>query len=561
MALVALFAALAASCGGPPPVEEAPPPEPRRVVLTIVGTNDLHGHVRALPYLAGYLEVLRELRRDDGAVVLLDGGDMFQGTLESNLLEGAPVVSAYAQLGYDAVAIGNHEFDYGPVGERSTATEPGDDPRGALIARATQARYPFLNANLLVRETGARVSWDGVTASTLFPKASVMIGVIGVTTEATLSTTLAANVADLSMAPLAAAIAEESAALRRRGADVVLVAAHAGGICERFEDPDDLSSCDPAQEIFAVAEALPAGAVDAIVAGHTHQAVAHRVAGIPIIESYAYGVAFGRVDLVIEDGRVVETRVFEPQRLCETGSCHEGTCALGEYEGVAVAPVAEVQAAVDPAIENASALRERSLGVQLSAAIDRTRVAECPLGNLFVDLMRASRPGVDVALTNGGGLRADLPAGALTYGQLYEAMPFDNRFAIVNVRAAELRALVEANLQDDGSFFSLSGVRAEARCDGERLAVTLSDERGRRIPDDRELRLITTDFLATGGDGLMRHVAAGEDAVTLDDGELVRDGMARVLEQRGGTLAPGDLFDPARPRVAYPGERPVRCAP
>lgn len=556
-----LFVCLAACSGssGPPPEV---PHEPRRVVLSVIGTNDLHGHLRALPWFGGYVEVLRELREDDGGVLLIDGGDMFQGTLESNLQEGAPIVEAYGVLGYDAVTIGNHEFDYGPVGEHATPQDEDDDPRGALLARAAQAGFPFLNANLLAEATGERVDWEHVTASVLLPKAGVVVGVIGVTTEDTLTTTLAANVADLRMSPIVREVTREAASLRRRGADVIVLAAHAGGICHEFTDPADISSCEHGQEIFAVAEALPTGTLDAIVAGHTHQGVAHYVNGIPVIESYSYGEAFGRIDLVIEDGRVVTSHVYPPQQLCETGTCSEGNCVPMPYEGRTITPVAEVAAVVDPAIAHAAEFSQRQLQVELAEAITKTRVEECPLGNLFVDLMRGSREGVDVALTNGGGLRADLPAGPLTYGRLYEAMPFDNRFAVVRMTAGELRAVVAANLQDDGSFFSLSGVTAEAACEGGALNVTLRREGSREpLADDAELVMLTTDFLATGGDGLLEHLTSASESVELDEGEMVRDAMARVLTERGGTLRARDLYDPTSPRVRYEGERPLSCPP
>ncbi|MGE0784535.1 MAG: bifunctional UDP-sugar hydrolase/5'-nucleotidase [Sandaracinaceae bacterium] len=561
-----LLVALASlGCGGPtaPPPEPVPPPAPVRVVLSVVGTSDLHGHVRALPILGGYLHNLRARPTPDDAdqagVVLLDGGDMFQGTLESNLLEGAPVVTAYGMLGYDAVAIGNHEFDYGPVGERSSASEPGDDPRGALLARAAEAGFPFLNANLRVATSHAPVEWAHVAPSALFAKAGVMVGVIGVTTESTLTTTLASNVADLEIEPLTEAIAEQAASLRQRGADVVLLAAHAGGICESFDDPDDLSVCQPGQEIFQVLEALPPRTLDAVVAGHTHHAVAHRVNGTPVIQSNAYGVAFGRVDLSLVDGRVVGSTLFAPHSLCESGSFEDGTCEPGEYEGAPVEADASVEAAIAPAVVNAAELRNEQLGVTLADPVERSRTVECALGNLFVDLMRASHEGVDVALTNGGGLRADLPPGPLTYGSLYEAMPFDNRFAIVHLSAAQLRAIIAANVAHDGSFFSLSGVRARATCDGDTIRVELTRENGRRIPDDAMLSVVTTDFLATGGDGLFGGPSPPE--VEVEPGELVRDGMARVLRARGGTMRARDLFDPRHPRVAFEGDRPMRCPP
>src|SRR5262245_58021783 len=125
-------------------------------MLTVVGTSDLHGHLEGdgnaggVALLGGYLSVLRQRP----AVVLLDAGDMFQGTLVSNLGEGAPVVRAMNALGYRAAAIGNHEFDYGPVGEASVARNPGEDPRGALKARAREARFPLLAANVIEESTG-----------------------------------------------------------------------------------------------------------------------------------------------------------------------------------------------------------------------------------------------------------------------------------------------------------------------------------------------------------------------------------------------------------------------
>ena len=93
------------------------------MTLSMVGTNDLHGGIVAhdgrggLALFAGYVNNLRAARaRDGGAVVLIDAGDMFQGTLESNLTEGTAVIQAYNALGYSAAAIGNHDFDFGPVG-------------------------------------------------------------------------------------------------------------------------------------------------------------------------------------------------------------------------------------------------------------------------------------------------------------------------------------------------------------------------------------------------------------------------------------------------------------
>ncbi|HTJ80952.1 MAG TPA: metallophosphoesterase, partial [Polyangiaceae bacterium] len=307
------------------------------MTISIVGTNDLHGRVLALPLLAGYVANLRAARAEDGgAAILVDAGDMFQGTLESNLVEGASIVDAYSEMGYAAAAIGNHEFDFGPAGPAVTAAEPGDDPRGALKAAASRAKFPFLTANTRVASTGAHVDWANMPASTTVRVAGVSVGIIGVTTPETATTTIHANVADLSFAPLADTVAEEAKKLRASGVDVVVVAAHAGGKCQSFTGDVAKDHCEAKSEIFDLARALPSGAVDAIVGGHSHAGIAHEVAGIPIIEQHSYGRAFGRVDLTVSGSppRVVAHHVFAPQDLCPGQDKPDfTTCAPVAYEG------------------------------------------------------------------------------------------------------------------------------------------------------------------------------------------------------------------------------------
>src|SRR5262245_54856250 len=335
----------------------APHADPRPITITVVGTNDLHGGFApregrgGLALFAGYLANVRQARaRDGGAVVLVDAGDMFQGTLESNLEEGAPVIAAYNALGYDAAAVGNHDFDYGPAGPPSVPRSPADDPFGALEARAAEARFPFLAANILVATTQEPVAWRNVRPTTIVEKAGVKVGIVGVSTETTLHTTMAANVATLAMAPLAETIAARAAALRKQGAAIVVVAAHAGGDCRDFKDPDDLSSCAPGQEIVAIANALPGGLVDAIVAGHRHEGMAHRVNGIAIVEAFTGGRSFSRVDIAFDSGqrRVLSARPFPPQAI-----------VAGSYEGARSSPTRRSRRSSPPP-RSAPARRGRS---------------------------------------------------------------------------------------------------------------------------------------------------------------------------------------------------------
>jgi 2',3'-cyclic-nucleotide 2'-phosphodiesterase (5'-nucleotidase family) len=560
LAAVGLTALIAAA---DPATPASKPASRATVTISIIGTSDLHGHLEMLPRLGGYLANLRRARAaDHGGVLLLDAGDMFQGTLESNLGEGAAVIAAYGALGYDAAALGNHELDFGPVGEAATPRGPADDPRGAIKARAAEARFPLLAANLLDAATHRPVGWPNLRPSALLRVGGVAVGVIGVTTAATPFTTIAANFRGLEVAPLAATIAAEARALRAAGATVVVVAAHAGGSCARFDDPDDTSSCQADGEIFPGARALPAGAVDVIVAGHAHDGIAHRVAGIAIIESYAEGRAFGRIDLTVDraSGRPSAAHIWPPRPLCASAAL----CAAERYEGAQVVPDAAVSAAIAPAFARARARRQQPLGVTITSPIERRYKEESALGNLFTDLMRAAHPEADVAITNGGGLRADLPAGPLTYGSLFEAIPFDNRFATLHLRGDELQRLIAHNLTSGGGILSLSGVRAAARCDAHgTLQVTLSREPGGRPVDAGErLIVITSDFLASGGNSLFPP-GATSDARIDEVGPPIRDAMAAQLKARGGRLDGHDprLLDASHARITYPAPRPVNCGP
>jgi len=362
------------------PTTPATPASSPPVTLSIVGTSDLHGHLRALPLLAGHLAGLRRARAEDGGgVVLVDAGDMFQGTLESGLEEGA-------SLGLP---------------------------------------------------------------STLIERAGVKVGIVGVSTEDTPHTTIAANFTGLKIAPLAESIVAQASSLRARGATVVVVAAHAGGRCTDFAAPDDLTTCDSEQEIMRVASALPPGLVDVIVAGHTHRAMAHRVGGVAIVQSYANGVAYGRVDVSVDrrTGAVVKLEIHPPRRLCtDPEASPEAGCASVDEHGRPVAIDPTLAAVIAPALNRADALRSESLGPTLLPGFAVRHRGENPPGNLLTDLMLRARPGIDVAILNGGGLRADLPAGPLRYGALYQALPFDNRFARVRLRADQLAAMLAVGL-------------------------------------------------------------------------------------------------------------------
>jgi 2',3'-cyclic-nucleotide 2'-phosphodiesterase (5'-nucleotidase family) len=373
-------------------------------------------------------------------------------------------------------------------------------------------------------------------------------------------------------APLAPAIADRATKLRSDGATVVIVTAHAGGRCTRFDAPDDLSSCDAGAEILRVARSLPPHLVDMIVAGHSHAGMAHEVAGIAITESFAGGRSFGRVDLSVDTatGRVTGQQIFPPHDVCArespvTHACDPATTHTearvpARYEGAPVRPDDAVAEALAPAIQLVRDLKASPLGVVLDTPLRRAGPIESPLGNLFADAFRESITGADVAVNNtDGGLRADLPAGPLTYGRLFEVFPFDNRLVSLRLTGGDLRTVVTGLLQRRRIIAGISGIRVTARCSANGLDVVMQRASGAPVRDEEPLVVVTTDFLATGGDGYFAPVAPPGGFSIPDAAPLARDVVADWLRRRGGHLRAAQLVDADHPRWTHSSALPMTC--
>jgi 5'-nucleotidase len=539
---------------------EVPPAD---ITLSIVSTNDIHGRLSQLPLLGGYLRNLRAARaKDGGAVLLLDAGDIFQGTLESNSTEGASMIRGFRALRYDAAALGNHEFDFGPVGPHPIPWTDSEDPLGALKARVSEATFPVLCSNLQ-RSDGTPLPIPKLRASVLLRVDGVAVGIVGGLTKDTLTATHAANTRGLRLLPLSAAVAREAQVLRKAGARVVIALVHAGDECRKFDDPDNLSSCDPKGEAFELARALPAGAVDLIVAGHTHAGVAHRVNGIPIIEAFSNGRAFGRVDLRIPHAAAqrLTARIYAPQRLCED-ALDQAPCTHEVYEAAPVARDPAVLAAIQADVERAKAERDKPLGVSVTDLVARASAVESAGNNLVADLILRGAPGADAAFSNAGAVRIPLPVGPLTYGTVFEMFPFDNAFATLHISAREFAGVIANNLGDDHGILSIAGVRADARCVQGELVVDMLDRSGQRIAPERVLTVVTSDFLTSQGDGILGGLRLGADNLSVQQEHLVRDAILDGLRNYpGGHIDGSDkrLYDPTQPRIRYTGARPLHC--
>jgi len=466
------------------------------ILLRVLAINDLHGAlerqtwpwsggraVGGAPALKAWFDTLS--RACHCTTLRLDGGDEMQGTLLSNFGYGRAAVAALNAFGIDAAAIGNHEFDW------SVDT---------LRARMAEAHYRFLAAN--ITDTTGRARPDWAEPWTLIERGGQKIAVIGLALRATPANTAPRNVTGLAFGDGAAAV-KRVLPQARAAASFVIVVAHEGAFCDGGGDaaarPLAATACRG--EILDVARRLDSGSVDLIVSGHTHSLVNTVVNGIPVVQARSSGAGIAVVDFVRGPGgrREVLARVETP------------------YTDW-VSP--------DPELQNLMALFKVGIENLTSRAITRIKVDlrrqgdEYGLGRLIADAMRNVAK-ADVAIVNNGGIRADLPAGTATYGDLYHVMPFQNRLLRLTVQGDLLRQALEHAVAGDRPDAHVSGVELwydPQQRPGRRIGkATLADGKG--IDGGRSYTLAVSDFLATGGSGytmLVGSPAADLAVVDLD---------------------------------------------
>ena len=484
--------------------------------LTLLEVTDFHGAllggakdratqrpVGSAAALAGW--ITRERAKNPTRTLLLDGGDWMQGTAISNLNFGRPVIALMNRLGVDASTTGNHEFDW------SVDT---------LEARRREANFPTLGANWINKSDGKRAT--NVAPWAILERDGLRIGVIGLLTDETASVTLPKNVAAYRFpagGPIARALIDS---VRAAGADVVVIVGHLPGSAD--------STGTVKGELADVARTVagPDGAI-AVLGGHSHNRVSGVVDGVPVIISGALGATLGRIDLVI-DRATTRPIAEETRRQLMTTFADE------------VPPDPAIAAFVDSVNQKLLPITSRLLGTT-KVAFTRSRAGESPLGNWVTDVMRQA-VGADFAFQNPGGLRADLDAGDVTMGEIYEVMPFDNQIATVTLTGAQVIDLLENGVSPT-TCVQLSGLTLifdPNRPRGERvLEARLPD--GKRIDLAAKYKVATNDFMAQGGDGFTM-IAKGEDLAL--PGILVRDALVADMERRGKAMQPLGAPTPGR---------------
>jgi 2',3'-cyclic-nucleotide 2'-phosphodiesterase (5'-nucleotidase family) len=465
------LALAAASCAPAAPPAVAPAPGPARV--RIVHTNDVHG--RLLPQqiegrAAGGSAVMAAhfdsaAARFDGPTIVLSAGDDMQGTAISNLSWGRATIQAHNAAGYDAAAVGNHEFDWG---------------QDTLRARIADSRFPWLAANLFVAGTREHPAW--VRPWVMIERGGVRTAVIGIALSSTPEVVLAGRTAGLDFGPEAPAIDQAAREARAAGADFVVVTAHVGAFCEQSGSAPAEASSGCRGAILEIAGAL-AEPVDLIVGGHTHRRVLASEDSIPVVEAASYSLAYSVTDLERRPGG----RAAVLRREVRTPYADEVS-----PDTQVARVVAEWERAVRP-------LTERPIAA-LAQPLERGE-GEYALGNLLADAVRAAT-GAQASLINNGSVRRALPAGPLTWGTLFELQPFANALVTVQVTGAQLRQALEVAVSGNSIEAHVSGLVVRwdpATPSGSRIREIRLDD-GRVVGEADTVTLGLSEFVALGGD-------------------------------------------------------------
>jgi 2',3'-cyclic-nucleotide 2'-phosphodiesterase (5'-nucleotidase family) len=474
--------------------------------VRILATNDFHGALEprrdsrgvlrggAAVLAAEIAKARSECRAPGCTTILLDGGDQFQGTPASNMGYGRPVVTLFNRLGRTASALGNHEFDWG---------------QDTLRARMREARYPFLAANV-TDAAGKDVPW--IPDDTLVTIGGLRIGIIGVATVSTPTSTKPANVADLRFTNPVPVVNARAHALRGRGAQLVVVVAHAGAFCASTPTP----SCDG--EIVDLAQGITER-VDAIVSGHTHSPVTTVVNRIPIVQARSHGSALGILDVSLSGAEpVVVLRDILPERTTGDPGVDSLVRAVTEpLKAIVNRPIATI---ADP----------------MSGPV---------MGNFMADAYRAAGEG-DVSVMNRGGIRGGLDTGTVTYGELFEVAPFGNMLVRLTMTGAGLRTWLENAEGRRGFVDNLSGnvVTVDTtKAVGSRVVrVVMSN--GEPLDAERIYRFVYSDFLNANGDGLR----ATEGVLRVEElGIIDIDALTEYVRRNSPVRAPSDVRIIRRP--------------
>lgn len=450
-----------------------------------IGSNELLG---GIAYLAGRLEQLRQGRR----TLLLAAGDMIQGNNWANFSQGKSVIDLMNRMKFDAMVVGNHEFDFG---------------QAVLQQRISEARFPVLGANV--------EGFSQLRPYTIQNISGIKIAIIGLVTNDVPNATHPRNVAGLKFSPPQDAVVKYLQELKGK-ADIFLVLSHLGYSVDR-----------------ALAEQVQG--IDIIVGGHSHTRIncPEKIGDTIIVQAWEHGKVLGVLDLTIDGGQLTEYKGFLEEIKPQVGKENRAVKAMvtkyqNEFDKVESRRVGETAVDLDG---------------------EGVRQKETNLGNLIADVIRQTT-GADISLINGGSIRTSIPRGAIRAKDIYNVLPFDNYLVAIKLTGKQIAEALEHGVsgveENGGRFPQVSGLRfsyARAASAGSRIKEVMVGDNP--LQPDREYIVGTNDFIAAGGDGykafgeairaskdfaVVGGMLKGERLVYNDAGRWLRDVLMTYIE-------------------------------
>ncbi len=453
--------------------------------LTILHTNDFHARFEPISkYDSGckpedndegkcfggsarLMTAINAAKARSNNWMLLDGGDQFQGTLFYTYYKGKLAAEMMNQMGYTAMTVGNHEFNHGP-----------EVLRGFIDA----VEFPVLMSN--ADYTGEPLLKDALIKSTVIEQGGEKVGLIGLTPQSTAElSSPGPNITFTDPAPAAQAEVDKMLA---DGVNKIILLSHSGYEIDKY-----------------IADATTG--IDVIVGGHTNTYLNSNDEGadgpyptvqngVQIVQAYAYGKYLGELNVTFDDAGNVTEAVGGPILM---------DASVTEDAGVK-ARIAEAAQPLDE-IRNA-------VVAQAAEAIEGDRkfcrAVECPMGSAIADAMlaRVKDQGIDVAIQNGGGIRASIDAGEITMGEVLTVLPFQNTLSTFQVSGAVLKEALENGVsqieEGAGRFPQVAGMTyafdAKLPAGGRITDVTIG---GAPLDMDKVYGVVSNNYVRNGGDG------------------------------------------------------------
>jgi 2',3'-cyclic-nucleotide 2'-phosphodiesterase (5'-nucleotidase family) len=444
--------------------------------IRILHMNDFHGF--AIPYKPygsdedqggfAHLAARVEELRAEKPTLFLAAGDMIQGNNWANLSQGKSSIESMNTMKFDAMVVGNHEFDFG---------------QAVLKERIEEATFPVLGANV--------IGLNSLKPYVIKNLGGLSVAVIGVVTGDTPVTTHPKNVTGLQFLSPEDTVEKYVRELRGES-NIIVVLSHTG-----FSADIDL--------------AKKVEGIDVIVGGHSHTKLEKPaiVGKTFVVQAFEHGKALGVLDLTLEDGRIVKAG----GRLDPIKPTEKENKAVG--------------AVVETYQQKVDAVMNETVGEAL-ADLDgvHVRLQETNLGNLITDVMRKTA-GSDVAIINGGTIRTSIKQGPVKVSHVYAVVPFDNYIVAIKLTGQQIRDTLEHGVsaieEEEGRFPQVSGlIFAYDRNSPKGARVKEVFVAGQPLVADKEYTVTTNDFLAAGGDG---YQAFGDSVKSSKDYAVVGGAM------------------------------------